>query len=238
MITIGICDDEQLLRQPLRQMCQEFFEREQLEYQILEFESGEEVLEYEGDKVHLLFLDIEMPGMDGIQVMRCLEDKDNVWRVVFVSCHQEMVFESFGLKTLGFGLKPVKAEQVENWIHITIKENSENITLECIVGQDKVYKQLDQIYYWQAEGNYTYLAERNGKSLVNCSLKAWQERLAAMAVVRVHKSYLVNMNHVKKWDYDRVWLTNDEELAIGRLYQKKAREKYLEYVRKSAWWKA
>ncbi|MBQ7925459.1 MAG: response regulator transcription factor [Lachnospiraceae bacterium] len=234
MITIGICDDEQLLREQLRQMCREVFEKEQLEYQILEFASGEEVLAYEGDKVHLLFLDIEMPGINGIQVMRSLEDTDRIWRVVFVSSHQEMVYEAFGLRTLGFGVKPVKAEQVEKWIHITMKENSENITLECIAGQEKMHKQLEQIYYWQANGNYTYLAEQSGKTLVNCSLKMWEERLATMAVVRVHKSYLVNMNHVKKWDYDKVWLTNDEELAIGRLYQKKAKEKYLEYVKKSA----
>lgn len=200
----------------------------------LEFESGEEALAYDGDKMHLLFLDIEMPGIGGIRVMRCLEDTDRVWRVVFVSGHQEMVFETFGVKTLGFGVKPVKAEKVVKWIQIALKENAENITLECIIGQDKVYKQIDQIYYWQAEGNYTYLVEQKEKCLASYNLKNWQERLENFSVVRVHKSYLINMNHVKHWDSDKVCLTNGVELAVGRQYQKESREKYYDYVRKTA----
>ncbi|MBQ7925683.1 MAG: response regulator transcription factor [Lachnospiraceae bacterium] len=234
MIIIGICDDELRSREHLKRICQAYFMNEKSEYRIEEFISGEEALAYDGDKMHLLFLDIEMPGIDGIQVMHSLEKSNKVWRVVFVSSHQNMVFETLGVKTLGFGVKPVRAEQVEKWIRIAEKENEGDIVLECIIGQNKVFKRIDEIYYWQAEGNYTYLVEQGKKSLANQNLKAWQKRLTEMSVVRVHKSYLVNMNHVKYWGTEQVCLTNGAKLAVGRLYQKEAREKYYDYVQRMA----
>ena len=57
-------------------------------------------------------MDIELGGMKGIEMLSHLEEDDNVWRVVFISSHEEMVFDTFGVKTLGFERKPAQYERI------------------------------------------------------------------------------------------------------------------------------
>nr|MCR5461198.1 response regulator [Acetatifactor sp.] len=69
MITIGICDDEEAYRDRIKTICSEYLAEREMECQFTMFSSGEEVLAYQGDRMLLLFLDIEMPGIDGLEVM-------------------------------------------------------------------------------------------------------------------------------------------------------------------------
>ncbi|MBP3351164.1 MAG: response regulator [Lachnospiraceae bacterium] len=112
MFFIGICDDEELHRKHVKELCDKYFMEYTQEYKCVEFESGEEFLQFEEHKLHLLFLDIELGGMNGIEMLSHLEEDDNVWRVVFISSHEEMVFDTFGVKTLGFERKPAQYERI------------------------------------------------------------------------------------------------------------------------------
>ena len=75
MITIGICDDEVAYRENLKTICWYYLRTLDQEYEFAMFASGEEVLAYQGDMIHLLFLDIELPGMDGMQVMEQIQKR-------------------------------------------------------------------------------------------------------------------------------------------------------------------
>lgn len=73
------------------------------------FQSAEEVLYYcenmKNKRIDILFLDIEMPGMDGICLKNKLVDSPLIWRILFTTYYREKVFDAFGLKTIGFLLK-------------------------------------------------------------------------------------------------------------------------------------
>lgn len=234
MIYIGICDDEEFSRAHIRGLCKEYFAKQAYEYQIYEFSSGEQILEFRECKFHLLFLDIEMDGIGGIEVLHKIEETDRVWRIVFISGHQEMVFEALGIKTLGFSGKPVTYEKVAKWLEVAIRENQENQIYECVVGQQKEYKSLDEIYCLEAAGNYTWLCEKQKKYLVNDNLKAWQDKMEHTSMIRVHKSYLINMDYVKKWENGQILLLNNIEVTLGRQYKKSASEVYYNYICKKA----
>ncbi len=234
MYIIGICDDEKIHRQHIRKLCEQFFAEYHHAYQLVEFRSGEEVLDYQDERLHLLFLDVEMGEVDGLDVLRRLEDTDLFWRVVFVTSHEEVVWESFGIKTLGFAKKPVTYQQIEKWLQTTIRENKEKIVLEYISGAEKGYIALEDVLYLTAEGNYTYLYPRHAKILINENLKYWQRYTEYMPIVRIHKSHLVNMLQVRKWEANKVILNSGEELTIGRQYAKEAKEAYLAFVKGQA----
>lgn len=234
MYIIGICDDEAIHRQHIRKLCEDYFAQNSLAYKLVEFASGEEVLDYQGGHLHLLFLDVEMGEINGIDVLRTLEDSDNIWRIVFISNHEEAVWDAFSIKTLEFARKPVEYRQIEKWISVTIRENKENVLLEYLVGTEKRYKTLAEIFCLEAAGNYTYLHGKNEKELVNDNLKQWQGRMEELPFVRVHKSYVINMQHVQRWESDKVTLVNKVELAIGRRFAKEAKEKYLRFVKSQA----
>ena len=107
MIFVGICDDEEAYRMQIRTICKDFFDAQKQEFRFVEFSSGEEVLAYRGDKIHLLFLDIEMPGTDGLEVLTKVRRNDRFWRIVFVTSHKELRWETIDLKTLAFLEKPL-----------------------------------------------------------------------------------------------------------------------------------
>ena len=108
---IGICDDKKNEQTQLENLCKQYFEKSGTEYELVKFQSAEEVVDYckhaKGERIDLLFLDIEMQGMSGIELKDRILKEDAVWRIVFVSHYKEKVFESFGLKTLGFVVKPI-----------------------------------------------------------------------------------------------------------------------------------
>lgn len=232
MIYIGICDDEEIQRQHILKLCEQFFTKYSLSFECIEFTSGEELLQYTGEQLHILFLDVELGGMDGIEVMHQVEEADWVWRIVFISSHEEMVWNSFGIKTLGFVRKPVEYATLEKWIKIAIKENQENRVYECTVGREKYYKKIEDIYYLESEGNYTYICEKKEKILINDNLKCWQKKMENAPMVRIHKSYLINMQHIKAWEADTVVLSNETVLPLGRQYKNNASETYFAFVKR------
>ena len=107
---IGICDDEKFARQEVRKLCELYFDENKIEHDYIEFESGEEVLDYsvkqDNPLIDLLFLDVEMEGVDGIRLKEQLLRQSMIERIVFVTSHKDKVFDAFGQKTIGFIPKP------------------------------------------------------------------------------------------------------------------------------------
>lgn len=234
MFYIGICDDELMYRRHISKLCEEIFQEMGQKYECIEFASGEEVMSHVGPQMQLLFLDIEMKDVDGIEVMHWVELTDAVWRVVFVSGHEQLVWDTFSIKTLGFVRKPANYADIKRWIQVALKEKKRNAIYEFVIEQKKCYKSSEEIYCLEAEGNYTYLYEKESKKLINDNLKVWQKKMQETSIIRIHKSYMINLIYVQCWEYDKVVLKNGMELSIGRQYRKVAREAYYAHIRKVA----
>lgn len=231
MFRIGICDDEKTQIEYLEELCGRYFQEIEQECEFIRFLSGEEVLAYAGEKFQLLFLDIELKDMDGIQVLKRMEEMDVVWRIVFVSSHTESVFYTFGLKTLDFGVKPVTYAQVKRWISIAMREYDENVIIKCHTLNGKKWIRLEEICYLEAEGNYTYIVGKYNRQLVTGNLKAWEMQLSERAVIRIHKSYLLNLNFLNGIERDWAQLLNGVKLPIGRQYKKAFQEAYKNFIK-------
>ena len=106
MIRIGICDDETTYRGQIKAICSAYLNAQDQRCEFVEFRSGGEVLDYQGEKIHLLFLDIEMPGANGLEVLSKVRKNEKIWRIVFVTSHKELKWETVDLKTLAFSGGP------------------------------------------------------------------------------------------------------------------------------------
>ena len=111
-----------------------------------------------------------------------------------------------------------------------MRENKEDVIYEYSVGQDKGYFKQNEIYYLMAEGSYTHIYLKEEKHVLSERLKLWENRLQSAPFIRIHRSYLINMEHVKNWQTDKVLLTNGEELSLGRQYKNEAKDKYLHFL--------
>lgn len=234
MIWIGICDDEPIFREQLVKICKQYFEGKEISYGLVEFESAEEVLAYQGETLILLFLDVELGGRTGIELKDELEKSDRVWRIVFVTSHEEAVWDSFGLKTLGFVTKPVSFKTVEKWISLAVRENKENRVFEFTIEKRSAFFRQDEISYFESNGNYAYLYREDEKIFVDEGLKKCEQIVEGSSFVRIHKSYLVNMQAIKDVSFFHVILKSGRELPIGRSYREEVKKRYYAYLKEVA----
>ena len=188
----------------------------------------------------LVFLDIEMPGMTGIDLVRSFSNP--TFRVVFITAFNAYAVEAFKLSAIDYLLKPVEADDIVRVVQKIKNEISKNETqfgsrldhLERILLQkdnlteskigigmaDKiVFVNITDILYCKAEGAYTHVFVADGKKIVaSKSLGEFEHQLTTHKFFRIHHSILINLHHVKefqKFNGGYVIMDNNEKLEVS-----------------------
>lgn len=231
-MNIAICDDEKLCIDRMIECLDKASKELGTQFVYKRFSSGEELLKYD-ENIDILFLDVEMDGINGIETMKFLETKENVKFIIFASSHSEYVFDSFGEKTMGFLCKPVDDERVLKKIKKVIEKLNakQNIKpIEINVDGRNILISPEDIVYISGEKNYVRVVTKNEQYLTYGNMKAWEEKLVENAVIRIHKSYLVNLYYVSNIGEVVSFNGMKETLPVGRKYKEEARTKYKEYL--------
>ena len=202
------------------------------------FEGRSLIEQYKPD---LVFLDIEMPGMTGVDLVRSFNDPD--FRVVFVTAYDEYAVEAFRLSAVDYLLKPVGPESVVATIEKIkedIRKNQTNISeplqqLEKLLSlhspdnenkigiamADKiVFISIADIIYCEANSSYTYVYLKDGgKMVASKPLGDFEVLLMNHRFFRIHHSYLINLNRIKEFqrhDGGYVIMENNMQLEVSR----------------------
>ena len=168
-MNIGICDDEKICLDRMIECLDKASKALETEFQYKSFLSGEELLK-SNENIDILFLDVEMDGISGIETMRLLESKENVKFIIFASSHSEYVFESFGTKTMGFLCKPVEYEKVLKEIKKVIEKINAKKQIEPVeinVDGRNVFISPEDIVYISGEKNYVKVSTIDSDSVDN-----------------------------------------------------------------------
>jgi len=196
-------------------------------------------------KPDLVFLDIEMPGMSGIDLIRSINNPN--FRVVFVTAYDAYAVEAFELSAIDYLLKPISAEKVEKVIN-KIKEdirrqqvmlNLQLQQLEYILKQhavssgkkialgmaDKiVFVNVSELLYCEAQGPYTRVHLHDGKTIVTSRpLGEFESQLAGHGFFRIHHSYVINLCGVKEFQRNEggyLVMTNNVKLEVSQRKRK------------------
>lgn len=124
MLRFGICDDNAQARLTLRYDLEYLLQKRGISYQPLAFFSGERMLQWlkqHPGEMDVVFLDIEMPGMNGMETARKLRESDENIQIVFVTGYSEYVYEGYEVRALGYLLKPAKTKKLEEILIRTLE---------------------------------------------------------------------------------------------------------------------
>ncbi len=231
MVKIGICDDEKVCREQLKEILGQFFQENGLGFKVWEYESATDFLRRE-EEVHLLFLDIEMKEISGIQLKDALKGREDI-RIVFVTSHLEAMPEAFGKNVYGFLEKPAAADKLEKYL-LRVLEDLEEERLLVIKGvQGEMAVKEKDILYFVAEKKYSRMVGKNGESFCDMGLQQLEEMLGQKSFFRCHKSYLVNLANISDANQN-IRLKNGESIPVSRRKAKELKEAYLAYIIRKA----
>ena len=185
----------------------------------------------------VVFLDIEMPRMNGFDM---LEKFDNLFfDVVFTTAYNKFAIKAFRYSALNYLLKPVDPEDLQSTIKkledrkTSVGKDQLNLLLENMknfsnpiqrialsTGDGLIFVNTSEIMYCQAESNYTNVVLTNkNKILVAKTLKDIDETLSGKDFFRVHNSFLININQIKKFvrgDGGYILMNDDTHITIAR----------------------
>jgi DNA-binding LytR/AlgR family response regulator len=176
----------------------------------------------------VLFVDIEMPGISGLQLVKRLAGEKLL--PVFITSHPEFAIESYEIEAFDYLLKPLGAErfarcalrlrdfcQLRNKAFAFEKEQ-ESDTLIIKQGHEKHRLRTQDILYLEAMKDYTRIIMPGKQYLVLATLSSMQEKLPPEKFVRIHRSYVVNIDKIERVKGNRVNLPGSE-LPLGKLYK-------------------
>lgn len=205
---IGICDDNEKEHLFLMQACSLYGE-----HTYIHFYSGEDLLNA-AELPELLFLDIEMPALNGLDAMHHLEKSSPSPYILFYTCHTELMADAFGKKVLGFLRKPISIREIQKYLLRVegLLAVQENITLE---NNEKIL--LVNILYIESDGNYSIIhTNTQERHFSRIRMKEWADKLSHASFSRIHRKYIVNYYHVKEITGQNVILANGQHLPISR----------------------
>ena len=233
-IKIAICDDETVCGKDIETMCIAFFEEEKHSVgkpDIHIFSSGKDLMA-SGNDYDILLLDIEMPEQDGIDIKEYYEMNRKQTKIIFTTGHEERVLEAFGKNVVGFLVKPLCWESFRKVMEKALSDIC-SLILE-IEENGKTYMiPVKQIKYIEAQDKYTLTVTETEEYLMRKTMKFWEGALPKPEFVRIHKSYLVNLEYFEKKG-ENVLLDQGKSIKISRLKKNEVMEKYREFLRRKA----
>ena len=216
-MTIGICDDEKELRSSLRRVIEQEAQLNGLDYKVSEYSSGEEMLKaLEKDAPELLFLDIEMNGIDGMEAARAIRQtrKDTV--IIFVTAYPDFVFQGYEVHAFHYILKPYKEEKIKEVFRMALEELNLQAEQYYAVEQKSgtLRLRLKEVRYFQSDRKKVIAETTEGKIEFYGKLSDIETSLPEY-FIRIHNRYLVNLNYVTKVESSQC-VCADEALPVSR----------------------
>ena len=230
---IAVCDDEQIFVDDVVKKL-----KEQSEHcEISEYISGEELLN-SSLEFDMIFLDIAMTGINGINAAFTLRERGYDGMIIFLTSHTEFMPDAFKVKAFRFLDKPLDSEKFNEAFSEAKKEimNTEHILLSDRSGKT-VYLKLTDIVYLEAYGDGTYIYGKMGKVYdTDKPLKYWKEQIGSEHFYQIHKSFIVSYLYVSDISKDgQVAMKGFKQtLDISRRNVVPFRNGFFDYIRKYA----
>ncbi len=238
MISIAICDDESRDRETLGRYVEEYFAQTEETCEIQSFSSAKDLLEADKDSLFdLYFLDIMMPGIDGLELGRAIRDK-NIWAIiVFTTVSRDFAFDAFSVQAFHYLEKPVKDREISALLdkvrHFCGKRQNRKIGIRTKKGTVSV--NVDEIMYVENVARASVYRLRNGSSITGvCNRGTFEESVKPLDeqadFIHPHKSYFVNMHYIRTLMSSSLLLDNGTQISISRKRMAETKRTYLKFL--------
>lgn len=237
MLQIGICDDDKSFVSKLEMYIEQIALRMLLQCNTDAFYDGSTLKEYiaQGHRYDIIFLDIEMERINGIEVAKYIRDIDDVVLLIYISNYDSYIYELFQVEPFWFIKKPVDEKELETIFSRAYKKISEKCGYYSYRYNKMDYKVLvKDILYMESRGRTISIIMKDGETRKYYGKLDEAEKALSKGKIpflRIHQSYLVNFIQIKGISYTKVVINKGVELQISEERQRQIRASYLDILK-------
>lgn len=227
---IAICDDETQIRELLKDKISRYCFTNNIELNLQTFENGEELLKDDFQTFDVLFLDVDMPGIDGLETAKEIRKLNRDMLIIFLTAYSEFVFESFKVDAFRYLVKPVPNQE--------LTETLDAIREKLCAPEENLSFQFQNERYSIRYSNIIYIEGMRDKIWIYCkdttyrwrgTLKSLNEMLQEKGFFQVHRSYIINMNKIQKYNSQTVVMESGYKVPISKYRLDDFKEEYIKY---------
>ena len=233
MIHIAICDDEPCMSDALRQMVSAFFCGKNIDTMITQYTSGEQLL-HSQKKIDILFLDIQMGGLSGMETAKKLRRRKFKGFLIFITVLREMVFDAFEVQAFDYLVKPIDETRFEHMMGrlLSSLQDAGGACLLIQKGYESSIIPFEDIVFFEIIDRKVYV------HLVSSEIIDFYDRIDHLetklddSFFRCHRSFLIHLKYLKSYKNGTAYMENGKEIPVSRLRSKEFSSVILRYMKR------
>ena len=232
-VRIAICDDEERYRIELKTILNKLLINADLN--IDTFDDGNILADaFAASPYDLVFLDIEMPALDGITLAKKIRSRSENVFIVFLTSHIEYALEGYEVNALRYLTKPVDIEKLKEVIRYV--QEKQGSSRQIIIKEDgeEILIDINDVIYMESMNQNVRIVTAGGEHVIRYNISDFEDQLKNDGFFRIHRGYLISLSKVKKLSGNDVILDGGETLPVSRSNVKPLKEALYTYVEGTA----
>ena len=230
---IAICDDEALCREQTLEAIKHC--RIHVDMRVESFGDGREFLKaVQKQPYDLVFLDIEMPELDGIALAKRLRNLHKDVPIVFLTSHIEYALVGYEVNALRYLTKPIDPTKLQEVLNCVVKKLQSQRTLWIKTDLCEKKLPIKDILFMEAQNQNVLICTKDETYAVRYNLGDYEKELREDGFFRIHRGYLVSLEHIQGIGKGQLTLDEGTQLPISRNKEKELKDALFQYIKKEA----
>ena len=237
-LQIAICDDLEEERVILSRMLRNYARRQGLSLQVHFFVRGEELLQSvrRANACQVLFLDIYMPGISGVETARRLRAAGYGASIVFATTSTDHGVDSFEVRASDYLVKPFRQEEVDRALDWCLEHMPEPLRSLSVYAEGETQEfPLASVLYIEVLGHQSHIHTLRQTVVVRKSLDDLERAVDSPDFFRCHRSFLVNLNHAERIESSDFLMSDGARIPISSANLPRARNIFTDWIYRNAW---
>lgn len=232
MIKLAVCDDEPFMLDDMEGKISNYMESKGYSYKLVRFSTGQDLLS-SGQAFDILFLDIQMDAPNGMETAKLLREQGFGGIIIFITVLKECVFDSFEVEAYDYLLKPVDIRRFLHTMDRTMGALEKRTEKSIVVRSGTMYRilPLDEIIYCEVLGRKIFLHTKNSETISYYYKLTDLEQSVDNRFFRCHRSYLINLDHVRELKKGEIVFLDGSHVPVSRLREQELTRAVLSHMK-------